>query len=164
HRREHGRLVAGARPDIEHPIARPDAEQLGHPGHDVGLADRLARGDRQRLVRVGEPALSRVEEQLARYRRHRGEDALVADARAAELALHHPGARLGQAPGVVLTARTGHAVEDRTDTPAEHRSIAARAAGSQEGASEPEAAGAAEPDAPAAGDAAGDGDGATEVD
>ena len=81
-RREHGRLVAGAGPDLEHPVARPDAEQLGHPGDDVRLADRLAGRDRQRLVGVGEAALARRDERLARHRGHRREDALVRDARA----------------------------------------------------------------------------------
>ena len=52
HRGEDRRLVSGARPDLEDPVARPRREQLAHPGHDERLTDRLPRLDRECLVGV----------------------------------------------------------------------------------------------------------------
>ena len=51
--REDRRLVARSRADVEDPVAGPHREQLGHPGDDVRLADRLAGADGQRAVGVG---------------------------------------------------------------------------------------------------------------
>src|SRR6516162_2384577 len=51
--REHRRLIAGARADLEHLVTRRHLECLGHQGDDLRLADGLALADGQRLILVG---------------------------------------------------------------------------------------------------------------
>ena len=51
--RQDRRLVARAGADLEHAMLRLHVELLGHVGDDVGLADGLAAGDRQRAIRIG---------------------------------------------------------------------------------------------------------------
>ena len=82
-------LVARAGADLEDTHPRVWLQQLGHEPDHVRLTDRLARGDRQSAVAVGVAGEVRRQEQFARQLAHRGQDALVANATAAELALDH---------------------------------------------------------------------------
>ena len=89
--REHRRLVAGARADLQHAAVLVDFEQLGHARDDVGLRDGLVGGDGQGVVAVGV--------RLAGLRARRGgaarppiarEHALVADAVMLAQVFDHP--------------------------------------------------------------------------
>src|SRR4051812_24543627 len=100
HRREDRGLVPGACPDLQDPVVLARVEELGHLGDDVRLADGLAGIDRQRLVRIRAAFVALLHEPVARDQRHRREDAWVADAARAQLALDH-------APPVVCRAHAG---------------------------------------------------------
>ena len=80
-RRQDRRLVARARAELEDAVAGLRREQLGHPGDDPRLADRLAGVDRDGLVGVRATLLIAVDEALARDLGHGREHALVTDAR-----------------------------------------------------------------------------------
>jgi len=56
-----------------------DPEMLGHVGDHIGLADGLAAGDRQRLVRIGIVQKRPVDEMLARHLVHGAQHRCVAD-------------------------------------------------------------------------------------
>ena len=51
--REHGRLVARARSNLEHHVVLAGLGELGHERDDVGLRDGLPFTDGQRVVGVG---------------------------------------------------------------------------------------------------------------
>ena len=53
--RQNGRLVTRAGADLEHGVLRGEVEQVRHQRDDVGLRDRLAMPDGQRMVGVGVP-------------------------------------------------------------------------------------------------------------
>src|SRR5437773_3786492 len=76
---EDRRLVSGSCADLEDAVPGPYRQELGHSGDDVGLTDRLAGLDRERLVGVGLVAPPIGDKQLARDCSHRLEDALVTD-------------------------------------------------------------------------------------
>ncbi len=82
------------------------SSSCAHAGDDPRLRDRLALADAQRPVAVGAPALVVGHEQLARHLGHRRQHALVLDAAAAQLALHHARARVS---GCSSGAVPGHA-------------------------------------------------------
>ena len=75
------------------------AEQGADRGDDERLRDRLVVPDRERAVVVGMRAQALRHEELARDAGHRLEDALVAYAAAAQLALDHLRARDGGVDG-----------------------------------------------------------------
>src|SRR5450759_3909409 len=111
HRREHGRLVAGPRPDLQHAAARRRIQQLGHERDHPGLADRLARPDSHGLVRVGEITACRGDEPFAWNNGHRSQHALVHDPARPQLHAEHRGAsRFERA----LVSRPIHAPEHTT--------------------------------------------------
>jgi hypothetical protein len=87
--RHHRRGKAGARADLEHPVARPQLGRLDHERDDVGLRDGLALADRERRVLVGELLHALLDEGLARHPPHRVEHLRVADAAARKLHVHH---------------------------------------------------------------------------
>ena len=62
----------------------PTAKLLRHVGDHVGLADGLAAGDRQRLVRIGRGGKRRIDEILARHLVHGAQHGLVDDPAAAQ--------------------------------------------------------------------------------
>ena len=82
--------VARARPDLQHPVARPDLGGLDHQRDDIWLGDRLPFGDREGAVLVGEFRESRRDEFFARHLAHRLQHARVAHAAAGDLTSHHP--------------------------------------------------------------------------
>ena len=88
HLRQDGRLIPAAGADVEHAHAGFDAQQLGHAGDDVRLADGLAAVERGRAVGAGVPAARH--EPLARDAAHRRQHALVLDPAGGDLVLHHP--------------------------------------------------------------------------
>ena len=53
--RQHRGRVAGARPDLQHPLAAPQLHRLADGGHDPRLGDRLLMADRQGRVGVVAP-------------------------------------------------------------------------------------------------------------
>jgi hypothetical protein len=79
------RGIAGARADLQHPIAGADFRRLDHAGDNVGLRDRLALANRQRSVLVGKFLEPRLDEGFARCALHRVEDTTVADAAPSDL-------------------------------------------------------------------------------
>src|SRR6478609_592162 len=60
--------------------ARQHAEMLGHEGNHIGLADGLATGNRERLIRVGIVDESVLDEMLARHLVHGPQHCRIADA------------------------------------------------------------------------------------
>jgi hypothetical protein len=94
---EDGRLVPGARADVEDALAATQVERLADPRHHVRLRDRLSDSDRQRSVVVGARPLALLHEELARNGLHRPEHALVDDVAPAQLRVDHdpaPGLRV----------------------------------------------------------------------
>ncbi len=71
--RKHGGLVARAGADLEHAMDRAQPQLLGHVGDDIGLADGLAAGDRQRLIGISSGPQFRFDEVLARDFVHRAQ-------------------------------------------------------------------------------------------
>src|SRR5207247_1656682 len=86
---EHGRLVAGARADLQHLFLPRQPEQRRHERHDVRLRDRLPLADRQRMVLVGAVGESLLDEPVPRDAPHGVEHASVGDPAALELLVHH---------------------------------------------------------------------------
>src|SRR5215472_6125927 len=82
--REHRRLIAGARADLEHLVARRHIECLGHQSDDLRLADGLALADGQRLVLVGLVVEGLGHKILARNALDGGEHGGIRDAAAPE--------------------------------------------------------------------------------
>ena len=84
-------------------MVRPDLELLGHVGDDIGLADGLAAGDRQRVIRIGFVGVVGRHEILARHFIERTQDSGVGNAALAhlELELH--------ASHAFVARRAGHA-------------------------------------------------------
>ena len=70
-----------------HPPLRPD--QLGHPGHDVRLGDRLTLADRERVIVVGLTAEPARHESMPRDLPHRLEHGAILDPAGLELSLDH---------------------------------------------------------------------------
>ena len=68
---ENGRLVAGARADVEHALAAAQCELLADASDHVRLRDRLPLADRQRRVVVCAASQLRRHEQVARHASHR---------------------------------------------------------------------------------------------
>ena len=88
---EHGGLVAGAGPDLQHAVRALEVEQVGRQRDDVRLRDRLAVADRQRPVLVGLPGHRRRHEPMpldAPHRRHDARRELRATGLAPGLAGH----------------------------------------------------------------------------
>src|SRR6202030_4706689 len=83
-------LVARACADLENMVLRLDLELLGHISDNVGLADGLSAGDRQRLIRISAIDELRGDEMLARHLVHGPKHCLIADAASAKrkLKLH----------------------------------------------------------------------------
>ena len=114
-RGEDRRLVARI-PCRSRGCGRPgrDAEQLGHPGDHVRLADRLAGIDRERLVGVGVAAAPRPA-----TKRSRGTAPIASRTRSSRMprprswSRDHPLARPGRGP----RSRVGGAGHAREDTP-----------------------------------------------
>ena len=94
--REHAGGVAGAGPDLEHPLGAAQRQRLADRGDDPGLGDRLLLGDRQGRVVVGAVPQARRHERLSRHLSHRRQHPLVGDAAAAQLPLHHPRPEAGE--------------------------------------------------------------------
>ena len=71
-------------------MPRLDIELFGHVGDDIGLADGLAAGDRQRLIGIGVLGEARGDKIFARHFVHRAQHRLIADAAPAQrqLKLH----------------------------------------------------------------------------
>jgi hypothetical protein len=86
---EHGGAVAGASPDLQHPIAGLCFGGLDHQRDDVGLRDGLPLLDGQRVVLVGELLEAARHERLARNLAHGVEHASIGHAAAGDLPLHH---------------------------------------------------------------------------
>jgi hypothetical protein len=90
HRRQHRRLIAGARPDLQHArLGAGEGERLAHQGHHVRLRDGLALADRERRVLVGVRQQLGRHEAVPRHAAHGIEDARVAHAACFELPRHH---------------------------------------------------------------------------
>ena len=82
---ENGGLVAGAGADVEHPVARANAERGCDQRDHVRLRDRLAVPEQQSGVLVGKRTLVLGHKQLAWHASHRVEHQLVADPAARKL-------------------------------------------------------------------------------
>jgi hypothetical protein len=93
---EHGRRVAGAGTDLQHPFAALERQRLDHEGDDVGLRDRLPLGDRQRRVVIGEFAQPLGQKGFARHRAHGIEHQVRAHAARRNGVLHHLLAQPGE--------------------------------------------------------------------
>ncbi len=76
---QHRALVAAARADLEHPVARLDLQRLGHQADDIGLADRLGAVDRQGLILPRPIQELLVHEDGAVDRLHRRQHARIGD-------------------------------------------------------------------------------------
>jgi hypothetical protein len=74
---------------IQHRFRAGQFQQLGHQGDHVGLRNALAVSDLQRLVPIAADAAIVRDELLARDGEHGAQDARIADAALAELAVHH---------------------------------------------------------------------------
>jgi hypothetical protein len=86
--------IARSGADLENSVARPDLGRFEHQCDDVGLRDRLALGDRQRTVLVGEFLEAFLDKVLPRDTVHGIDHARVADAASGQLDIGHalPGA------------------------------------------------------------------------
>src|SRR4030081_1205261 len=77
--REHRGLIARAGADLEHAMPPLHAQLFGHIGHEIGLADGLAAGDRQRLIGIGAVGEGIVDEMLARHLVHGAQHRRIGD-------------------------------------------------------------------------------------
>ena len=68
---EHGGLITGASPDLQHAAPRIKFEQLGHPRDDERLRDGLIGGYWQRVIAVGAALQCFGHETVARHKAHR---------------------------------------------------------------------------------------------
>jgi hypothetical protein len=82
---EHRGLVARAGADVEHAFSARELERLADERDDEGLRDRLPVREAEGAVGVGEVAVVRRDEELARDAPHRLEHAWVVDAAPCEL-------------------------------------------------------------------------------
>jgi hypothetical protein len=51
---QHGRRIAGTRPDFEHPFAALQIQRLRHQRHNIGLGDGLPGIYGERRILIGE--------------------------------------------------------------------------------------------------------------
>ena len=86
---QQGSLISRAGSDLQHFRRGLQMEKVQHQGNDVGLRNRLTRSDGKRMVFIGLVAVARLHKLVTRDRRHRIEQALVADAASSHLGLHH---------------------------------------------------------------------------
>ena len=86
---EHRRLIAGARPDLEHLLAAFERQAFGHEGDDVGLGDRLSFADRQRMIPVSLSGEVGRDEEVPRDLGHSFQDEGVPYAPGRDLAGDH---------------------------------------------------------------------------
>src|SRR5215210_3643284 len=112
-------LISRSGADLEHLVARTDAEELGHPRHHVGLGDGLPLADGERRILVRRSALRRGHEQVARHLLHGREHPGVGDAALADLLLHHQVAHLALAVRSAHVPRQGRQ-EERQQQAGDH--------------------------------------------
>ena len=82
-------LISRPGTDLEHLVPRLDLEQLGHPGHDVGLRDGLTVSDGQRVIFVGLVEIIGGHELMAGNSPHRLQDQWVAHITGLDLEVDH---------------------------------------------------------------------------
>ena len=137
--RQHGGLVAGARADLQHAVARLHLEQVRHQRDDERLGDRLPETDVERAVGVGQVRRRRGNERVAGHLTQRPQHprierrivrAAADNERLALDCLHHALAlsRAIDVPGD--RGRRHDADADRNDSSAQHASSLFEAIGS----------------------------------
>ena len=91
---QHGRRIAGARPDFEHSFAALQIQRLGHQRHDIGLGDGLPGGYGERRILIGEFPQTLRKKRLPRDLSQSAEDRFGPDAARRDLIFDHVLAKL----------------------------------------------------------------------
>ena len=86
---QHGRRIAGTRPNFEHPFAALQIQRLRHQRHNIGLGDGLPGSDGERRILIGEFPQTLRKKCLPRNLSQSAEDRCGADATGRDLIFDH---------------------------------------------------------------------------